>query len=257
VVPFCARIAALRGALNYDLGHLSNVDLAVHSQIRRYDNSQLAILSDKNELGLGVTLRHTLTPTLRGLANAAYDTYSFKDDGFRSRDFDSITGTLGLEYVFTPQVIGSLSAGMQTRSYDASVLNTDDNIHVRGELSGTLNPDLVVGITAGVGVRDSDVYPYPSQEYAEVRGYANMRLSPVFSLRGALTYRASSYDAYPALGLFGGDEDVMVVDAELTYRINEVASALVGHRYEDIRADEGLSESFTRNTTRAGIRLDF
>ncbi len=247
-----------RAALNYDLGELSNLDLTVHNQIRRYDDSQIAILTDKNEIGVGVDFRHTLTPTIRALANAHYDSYSFKSDGLRSRDFDSITGTLGLEYVFTPQIIGSFSGGMQTRSYDDAAFETDDNIHVVAELSGTITPDLRVGGTAGFGVRDSDVYPYPSQEYTEVRGYANMNVSPAITLRGALTYRASTYDAYPQLGLGGGDEDLIVADAQLTYRLTELASLLAGHRYEDISADDGLrSGSFTRNTTRLGVRLDF
>jgi len=246
-----------RASLNYDLGRLSNVDLGIRHQVRRYDEDRIAILSDKDELGGNVVFRHGLSPTLRALVNAGYSSYSFEDDGNLSRDFDSLTGTVGLEYLFTPQVTGSLSGGMQTRSYDEDLLETDDNVLIRGELSGTLNPDLRVGATAGAGVRDADVYPYPSQEYGELRGYADVTLSPSVVLRGALTYRASTYDAYPQLGLAGGDEDVIVFDAQLTYNLTEMAALLAGHRYEDVSADAGLSGSFTRNTTRVGLRLDF
>ncbi len=245
----------LRAALNYDLGALSNIDLSLQSQIRRYDDDDIAIRSDKDEIGVAVDFRQSLTPTLIGLVHAAFDSYSFEDDGFRSRDFDSITASLGIEYVFIPELIGSFQVGLQTRSYDESGLETDDNIYVRAELSGNLSPDLRLGVTTGYGARDADVYPYASQEFAEIRGFADMNLTALLSLRGALTYRASSYDALP--GLPGGDEDVLVVDAQLNYNLNEISSLFVGHRYEDVSADTQLSGSFSRNTTRGGFRLDF
>ncbi|MFU8779766.1 MAG: hypothetical protein ACNA71_01915 [Kiritimatiellia bacterium] len=251
----------MRAGMNYDLGQLSNIDLGIHSQVRVYDDSLIAQLSDKNELGGGIAFRHTLSQNLRGLANVYYTTYSFKEDEIGSRDFTSITTTLGLEYVFIPDVIGSVSGGMQTRSYDEARFETDDNAHVRVELSGPLTSDLRVGILGGTGVRDSDVHPYPSQEYIEVRAYADMAISYAISLRGAATYRNSSYDPYPGLALLGGDETVIVLDAQLTYRATETASFIIGHRFEDVDADESLRRSFTgnftRNTTRAGMTLDF
>jgi hypothetical protein len=247
-----------RAGLNHDVGRLSNLDVSLHSQVRKYDDSLISSFSDKSEFGGGFAFRHSLTPTLRGLANAQYTSYSFKNDGFISRDFDSIAGSLGLEYVFIPTVVGSVSAGLQTRSFDDSRFDSDDNLYVNAELSGSINPDLRVGVLSGFGVRDADVSPYPSQEYTEVRGFADLALSGSFSLRGALTYRTSSYDVYPQLGLPGGDEDVIVADGQITFKSTESTSFILGHRFEDVSADTaGLSGSFTRNTTRIGMTLDF
>jgi hypothetical protein len=246
-----------RASFNYDLGRLSNIDLQAHNQIRLYDESRIARLSDKVENGLGVDYRLQLTPTMRALFNGAYGMYSFKDDGVRSRDFEGLSGSAGLEYVFTTQVIGSLVGGVQSRSYDDERLEMSDNLYLQGNVSGMLTQDLRMGIVAGTGVRDADVYPYASQEYVELRGFVDSKLSPAITLRIGATVRQSSYDSHPMLNLPGGSEDVVVGDAQVSYQLTEQASILVGHRIEDISADQGLSNSYTRNTSRVGMRMDF
>ena len=246
-----------RAGLNYHLGRVSNLDLLLHNQIRRYDDDLMANLSDKDETGAQLEFRHTLLPTVRFLATGAYRMYGYESEGLRSRDFDTVIGSLGLEYLFTPQVIGSVSAGLQSRSYDDNLFESDDNVYIATELSGTLPPDVRMGVLAGLGVRDADVFPYPSQEYQEVRGYADMNVTPHLVLRVAATYRLSKYDAYPQIALPGGDEDVLVMDAQLTYRLMETVSVMCGHRFEDVSADDNLSGSFTRNTTRAGVSVSF
>jgi len=248
----------VRGALNYDVGQLSNLDLAVHNQIRRYDDAEIARLSDKNEIGVTIGYRRALSQTTIALLNASYDTYDLEAASDRSRDFDSITGSMGIEYIFLPELIGSVLVGAQTRSYDESDLETEDNVYVRAELSGDVGHNLRMGITTGYGVREADIFPYASQEYIETRGFADFSVTSLLSLRGALTYRKSSYDGKADLNLDGGDEEVIVVDAQITYEINELASVVAGHRFEDVSADDGLlSGSFTRNTSRVGVRLDF
>ncbi len=248
----------VRVGLNYDLGRLSNIDLLAHNRIRRYDEDDVAALSDKDESGVAVAFRHTLAPKLQGLLRGAYRMYGYEeDDTLFSRDFDTVIGSVGAEYLFTPQVIGTLAVGMQSRMYDQDELDSDDNAHVRGELSGELSPELRVGMSAGFGVRDADVFPYPSQEYTEVRGFSEMNLTSLLRWKLAATYRTSTYDPYPELGLAGGDEDIMVLDTQLSYQFSDPASFMVGYRIEDVSADDTLSGSFTRNTARAGIQASF
>jgi hypothetical protein len=248
----------LRGALNYDLGRLSNIDIGMISQIRSYDDEAIATLSDKNELGGVIAYRRVMTELVNLLGHVAYTMYAYEDDGLRSRDFDMIRGSLGLEFTFNPQLSGSVSGGAQSRSYDSDALDDESNGYVEALLSGTLNPDLIIGLDGSVGVRDADVYPYPSQEYAEIRGFFDWDMTMAFALRGAMTYRMSTYDAYAALALPGGDEETLVVDVTLQYKVSELASFTLGHRVEDITADDSLlSGSYTRNTSRAGMQLHF
>ena len=247
----------LRTAFNYDIGHMSNLDLAARNQFRRFDDSEIASSLDRNNIGFDLEFRHGVSHTVIALFSAAYDAYSLKRDEDRSRDFDSLTASAGMEYLFLPELIGSLTVGGQTHSYDDPELQTGDNLYVRAELSGNVGYKLRMGITTGYGVRDADIARHASQEYIEARGFANYDVTAKLTIRGALTYRNSTYDAKPDLEWVGGDEDVIVIDAQITYKINDMMSIYAGHRFEDVSADEGLSASFTRNTMRLGMLLDF
>ena len=240
---------------NYDLFRYSNLDLMVQNNLRRFDDKSVAALSDKDETRLRAQHRYSLTRTLRTLLTGEYRLYAYKQSVTFNRDFDSAIGAIGLENEFAPGTIGSLSVGWQTRSFDDPLLDSKDKPYARAELSGWLNGDLRVGAVVGHGLRDSDSFPYPSQEFTDFRGFAEMHFSPRATARVAGTYRMSKYDAY--YGLAGGDENVIVGDAEVTYKVADHASVLAGYRYEEIDSDSTVGSSYAKNTFRVGAVLSF
>ncbi len=241
--------------LNYDLFQYSNIDLLVRNRIRRYDDDTVAALSDIDETSVGVQHRHSLTPTLRTLVSSEYRTYSYGDNHLLDRDFDSFVIAGGFENVFSAKVVGSIVAGWQTRDYSNPALDSEGKPYVRAEISGMLNPDLRVGAVAGFGLRDSDAYPYASQEYKDFRGFADHHLTPKILLRVAGTYRISTYES---LGLFpGGDETTLVGDAEVVFHVADALSIMAGYRFEDVDSDAGVGASYTKNTGRIGASVQF
>ncbi len=46
-----------------------------------------------------------------------------------------------------------------------------------------------------MGVRDSDAYPFASQEYRELQAFVDASLSAKLNLRVSATYRVSTYEA--------------------------------------------------------------
>lgn len=242
-------------ALNYDLFRYSNLDLQVHNRIRRFDDDAVAARSDEDETVVRIQHRRSLTPTLRTLLTGEYRMYSYADNLFYKRDFDSVVLAVGLENAFSENVIGSISVGWQTRDHDDADIDVDDKPYVRAEISGQLNPDLRVGAVAGHGIRDSDAFPYPSQEYTDFSGFAHAKITQKLRLKVAGTYRLSTYEAF---GVFpGGDENVLVGDVELTFHAMETMAFMVGYRVEDIDADDGVGASYTRNVARVGATLSF
>jgi len=241
--------------LSYDLFRYSNLDLLLQSRIRRYDDDDVATLSDVDELSARVQHRHSLTPTLRTLLTGEYRSYDYSDNPLVNRDFDSTIAAIGLENSFTPNVIGSVSAGWQTRDYAESALDSEGKPYVNAEISGLMSPDLRLGAVAGYGLRDSDAYPYASQEYKEFKGFADIGLTPKILFRLAGTYRISTYEKLGPLP--GGDETTMVGDAELVFTVTENASLMAGYRMEDVDADAGVGASYTKNTARAGATFSF
>ncbi len=246
---------AVEAGLNYDLFRYSNLDLSVRNRIRRFDDEAVAALSDEDETAVRIQHRRSLTPTLRTLLTGEYRMYSYADNPLYTRDFDSVVLAVGLENSFTENVIGSLSVGWQTRDHDDANIDVDDKPYVRGEISGQLNPDLLIGAVAGYGIRDSDAYPYPSQEYTDFSGFVHAKLTQKLRLQVAGTYRLSTYEQFSALP--GGDEHVLVGDVQLAFNAMESLAFMVGYRVEDIDADDGVGASYTRNVARVGATLSF
>ncbi len=244
---------------NYDLQKYSNIDFVLRHHMKRYDDDAVAAMSDEDELTAKAEHRHQINQTLRSLLTLSYSMYTYDDSLGLVRDFDSITGAVGLENAFTPNTLGSISVGWQTREYDDADLDSEGMPYVRASFEGLLKQDLRSGVVVGHGVRDSDSFPFSSQEYSEVRGFAHATLSQKVMLRGAMTYRLSTYDeddipaGAPAVA--GGDETTIVGDVDLTVKIIDNLSLVVGYRYEDIDSDVG--QSYTKNTTRLGASLSF
>lgn len=248
---------AIDAGLNYDLFRYSNLDILLHNQIRRFDDAEVASLSDEDMSSVRLQHRRSLTIKLRTLLTAEYRMYGYEKNAGISRNFDSVIAAAGLENNFSENTIGSLSVGWQTRAYDDSAFDSEGKPYVNAELSGQLNEDYRIGALAGYGVRDSDAYPYPSQEYKDIRGFVDAKLTQKLLLRMSGTYRLSTYEpiSLPVRG--GGDETVIVADAELSFRVLETASLMVGYRIEDIQADDAVGASYVKNTARLGATLSF
>jgi len=247
----------VEAGLNYDLFRYSNMDLAVRNRIRRFDDDDVAALSDEDETSVRLQHRRSLSPTLRTLLTAEYRMYAYEDNAVYTRDFDSVVVAAGLENSFTENVIGSVSAGWQTRNHDDEAIDVDDKPYVRADISGQLNPDLRVGAVAQHGIRDSDAYPYASQEFTDFSGFVHSRITQKLRLKVAGTYRMSTYEALDTLLLPGGDENVLVGDVELAFHAMESLALTVGYRVEDIDADDGVGASYTKNIARVGATLSF
>lgn len=241
--------------LSYDLFRYSNLDLLVLNRIRRFDEEAVASLSDEDETSVRIQHRRSLTPTLRTLLTGEYRIYGYEDNLFFARDFDSMVLAVGLENSFTENVIGSLSVGWQTRDHEDEDIDVDDKPYVRADISGQMNPDLRIGAVAGYGIRDSDAFPYPSQEYTDLSGFAHAKITQKLLLKLAGTYRLSTYEAFGTRP--GGDENVLVGDIELAFHAIESATLQLGCRVEDIDADEGVGASYVKNIVRAGATLSF
>lgn len=254
----------LQAGLNYDMLENANLDVMARNRIRRYDEDDVARLSDEDSTLLQGQLRHQLSPRLRSVLTGKYALYSYEEVNEIKRDFDSVTGAVGLENAFTPNISGTVSVGWQNRQYDDDGLDSEGLPYVQASLRGNTGADLEIGATVGHGVRDADVYPFASQEYSELRGHADFSFTPKLSLRGMGTYRISTYDdehlpsgaeTEELLTEEEGEETTLVADVRLSYAVQHNVTVYIGHRFEDIDSDVG--QSYTKNTSRVGGALSF
>jgi hypothetical protein len=261
--------SVVKAGFNVDVMKYSNLDISVANQIKSYDDEEIASRSDEENTKLALAHRHQMTTTLRSLLTGSYALYSYDSDADLERDFTSGMAAIGLENSFTPNVLGSISVGSQTRKYDDDGLDDDTSPYVNASLDGLLGEDTRVGGSLYMGVRDSDAYPFASQEYSQLRAFMDASLSAKLKLRVSATYRISTYDLEnvptgatsadasaisPDVRLdSSADETTVVGDAQLTYVASKNATIFVGVRVEDIDSDVG--QSYTKNIGRIGATL--
>lgn len=253
----------IQGVFNTDLMRYSNLDFAILNRIKSYKDDIISKTSDETSTSFAATHRYQLNQTLRSVLGASYLIYSY--DNSLNRDFNSIILKAGLENQFTPTVLGVLTAGVQTRDYDDGNMDGNDEPYFNASLENKLGGDLTVGASFEHGIRDADAYPFASQVYSEVRGFANLNVAPEIVLGVVGVYRGSKYDqdTIPAGvsddSFFGksksGDETTVLGDVNLTFNMIQNLSMFVGYRYEYIDSD--VAQSYTRNTGRMGASLSF
>jgi hypothetical protein len=261
--------SVVKAGFNVDVMEYSNLDISVDNRIKSYDEDLVARVSDEESTTFAAAHRHQMTTTLRSLLTGSYSLYSYDSASALERDFTSGMAAIGLENSFTPNLLGAISVGAQTREYDDDGLDSDTAPYAHASLEGLLGENARVGGSLGLGVRDSDAYPFASQEYSELRGFMDASLSAKLKLRVSATYRVSTYDAdniptgatsadAAAISpdVYSGssaDETTVVGDAELTFVATENATIFVGLRVEDIDSDVG--QSYTKNTGRIGVTV--
>ncbi len=254
----------LQVGLNYDLLEYSNLDITVLNRIKRYDENTVAVRSDEDETTAKADVRHQISQTLRTLFSGSYSMFGYDGASNLQRDFSSVVGAVGLENSFSPNTMGTVSVGWQTRDYEDAELDADGAPYARVSLEGLAGADVKVGGVVVHGVRDSDSYPFASQEYTDLRGFADFGLSPKINVRASGTYRLSSYDeddvpsgasSTDFVGARSGDETTIVADIELSVAVAANIAVTVGQRYEDIDSD--VAQSYTKNTSRVGASVSF
>ena len=247
----------LVGTLSYKLRPETRVDLSGRHVMLRYDDD---VNEDNNYNSVvgGLTLHQQLASLTSLMADVRYKTVAYDEAGAdANRDATSLFGGLGLEQTFSPQLLGSLRAGVESRSYDDD--GFDDNTQPYGEISLTFMPSPATRITgaASYSIYESDVARYMSQN----RTYFSLSLAHDFTaklsfyLSGA--YSLSQYEADYALdgGLGDADEKSLLVSARAAYQVNRINWIEAGWQFVKLDSDVANRVSYDRNRFDVGWKI--
>lgn len=266
--------------IRQDLSRQTYADLMGAYRTKAYDDSDVAQQSDEDLAEGRLLVWRQVTPSLAMHGAASVLMYGYEDvtvtpeeraalaemgiysGSSLERDFDILMGVVGLEQVFSPEFRGGLEGGLQSVEYASDSM--DGEVFPYGKVDITVSPTPANRIKAEVshGVRDSDVYPFASQEYTELRAGIEIDPNALLSLGLNGTLRESTYDesALPvevpaALGdETSGDETTTVVEGSAGWKLNDMSKLVFRQRYEDVDSD--VDESFTKNTSMLELHLD-
>ncbi len=206
----------------------------------------------------GLTLRQQLASRTTLMLDGRYQTLVYNEaDADHNRDAETLFAGVGAEQTFSPQMIGSLRAGLENRMYDDEAY--DDNSAPYGELSMTFLPSPATRITgaASYSIYEADVADYLSQNrlYASLSVAHDFTAKLNFYVSGA--YSLNSYEQDYALdeSLPDADENSFLVSMRLAYRVNRINWIEAGWQYVQLDSDIETRESYERNRFDIGWKI--
>lgn len=237
------------------------VDISASYAIKKYDEKAVADQSDEdNYLLKGLYLLQYLQGTALAFEGELGGT-SYKELYTLDRSFISVMGAVGLEHIASPSLRMGARLGAQLVAYSDADLGSEVSPMVLLSVTGSTIP--TVNITGSVShrIRESDVYPFASQEATDLRAEINWDIpEKSLQMRGSALYHIGRYslDSLPAaLGYsVEGDETITVVEGGATYNYNTTTDFSVLLRSEKVSSDDALSNvSYPRNFTRNSVTL--
>jgi len=261
------------------------VDVKGGYALLRYEQSEISKRNDYNKYIGSARLRYQLVPEteLSTSLNSSYIDYSESDLARKSQQY---TATVGVEHMFSPNLMGSVNVGGQRRENE-DAFSTDETSPY-GDLGLTILPSPATRITFGGNytLLETDVYPYSSQQ--RMRAYASVSYDVTakitLSIMGSYNHGDYNADSLPANATVSdlptkqyqeAKDDGLADDATLpqsyvdsisdkveksylaggtaSYKINRINWLEVGWRYT--KMDSDLRDSFARNVWHAGWKV--
>jgi len=252
------------GGLNYEINRKTTADFFARNIIKRYDEEVVATESDEDRTDLRFVAWRQVARTLALTATARYSMFAYESRIGIQRDFDSVVGALGIDKVISKNLRGSLMGGVQAQEYDDAGLDSDTTPYVEARLTCTTSPATRIFAIASHGTRDADVFPYASQEFTQ--GSLELEWDPSARITLGLIglYRVGDYaeeatpSSAPALAFAEdrtGEENTLVGEGRIKYKILANSYIKLSHKYEDVDSD--VSESYSVNTTSLVLSRQF
>jgi hypothetical protein len=248
----------VEGAATWEFAPLWAFEGRARHMMKSYKDSEVGRQSDEDSIGGGALLKWWVARTLR--VSAVSEAEQFGYDSAQNRDFLSVFGGVGVENVFSPQTRALARVGVRQLEYDDESIDSQTGPYVDVAIQGSATPGTRLIAMASYMMRDSDVYPYASQEFLRFYGRLEWDVVREFTLAGSAAYRTGQYDQDTVpielrAASAGGDETVVEVSAEALYRIGQDASLRLVQGFEDVDSD--VSDSFTRNSTMLIMTFQF
>ena len=246
----------------------TSVDVA--HMLKRYDNDLVAARSDEDRLVVGINAGQALSQTTTLKGRVALQSYDLEDymagDGSMSlpRSFDALQVGLGLEQAFSPRLVGSIMAGIQSADYDDDSI--DDNTEPFASAVLVSTPTETVRLRGQVShlLVNAYAYPFSSQKHTSLYGSAEWDVTTALVLAAALEYRHAHYDeesvspnipddAFPKAR--EGDTDSFIGRLGATVNITPSTAVQVAYSLEDV--DSEVFTTFTRNEGTLTLSQEF
>ena len=245
--------------LSYNLRPETRLDLSGRYITLMYDTDSPA--KDNNDyysIVGGLTLRQQLASRSTVMGDLRYQTLTYNDSNADfNRDATTIFAGLGVEQTFTPQLLGSLRGGVESRSYDDDLYDDNTKPYVEGSMTFLPTPATRITASASYTIYESDVDLYLSQDRTYFSLSAAHDFTSKLSLYASGAYTLNAYTEEYSLDseLGDADENSFLFSTRLAYRVNRINWIEAGWQYVQMDSDLANRESYKRNRIDIGWKI--
>ena len=243
---------------------VNSLDLSAYYTLKRYDEAVVARQSDEDRYSLHALYLRQYQRKSAIAFDLEVGGTGYEELANADRTFTTVIGALGLEHIASPSLRIGARLGAQYVDYKDADLGSDVAPALNLSVTGTTIPTVEFKATLDHRIRESDVFPFASQEATDLHGGIDWTLKEQnIVLHGGVTYHVGTYtqDALPttAVPSVDGDETSVIVQAGAVYKYNTETQFAFLFRAEDVSSDDGISfgREFTRNSAALSVAKQF
>ncbi len=260
---------SLSGTLGY--GVLANTDLRVggNYKILRYDDDDTATYEDYDVVAGNMDVVCQVAKQTAALAMIGYETLDYVetadaissgdtvlDQGGAERGSSTFRIGLGVEQTFSPNLLGTASAGYGSKDFEGSNTGDISNPYFRGNL--TVRPSPMTSLSADLqyDMDKPDVYPFTSQDKTAFTLSLGHDFTAKIKLLVAGAYVYGKYDEEETVesvdpsNVEDGSDKAYRLSGRLQYKVARNNTIELGWQYTDVNSD--VREEYDRNKVSLG-----
>lgn len=247
--------------LAYTVRPGTRLDLSGRYALIRYDSDSPAKDdADYDNYVVGLSLRQQFVERTTGMFDFRYQRFEYCDvaEEARDRSADVYYAGLGVEQNFSPNLLGSLRGGLESRSYKHGDYDDQNSPYADASITYLPSSDTRVTVGASYLIQDSDPVAYLSA------GRASLSLSVVHDLTAKMSlYLSGRYTHVDYEGDFSlgeryedADEDIYQCSARVSYEILKNNWLEAYWQFVDLDTDVVGRASYTRHRAGLGWRIE-
>mgnify|MGYP001611090677 CR=1 FL=1 len=243
---------AMLGA-NVPLSRQMSADLSGSHSMKRYDEKERAKDADEDGLGGQASVWYGVSRQLGIALMGRFDTYDYESSLDLKRGLDTTVGAAGFDYLLSDRIRTELRLGWVQASYEDKVIKEESGPYFNLSVAASPQPDTKFTVAAGMTIRNSDIYPFASQEETYGSAGVDWKASERVKVDVTGQYRVGTYDektipsGADAIFATSGDDKRMILSGGATFNLGDYTSLRIAQSHENVSTD--VTVEYSRNST--------
>ena len=246
-------------------------DVMGRHQLLSYQEEDVGNAEDYTIYTVGLSLASIFAKSSSVFVDASYDDITYDGSGemqdvslpgeagsvqsveIPDRDASTYSAGLGVEHMFSPNLIGRLRAGYMFKDMQAAEQSNESSPYGEGTITVVPSPAFRVSLNANYSMYQSGLLSYANQQRTATTLSLSYDMTAKLMLSVAGSYYVSDYSADDAVDLVDpeqvgdGQEQAVTFAARLNYRVTRNNTIELGYAYTQLDSDFEGRVDYGRN----------